>query len=77
MHPSVEKAVYNFDDELNSQLKRETSGESSIQYIGRGGAGNRMVVKKEEDGKSLTSVGSEERRSGGFLERLSGAFERR
>lgn len=69
VHPSTERAIFSFDEELERQLSQERHA-APVYHVGRGGAGNVAAVsawpkygrrsgsESEEDRRSDKSVGS-------------------
>jgi len=80
IHPSSEKALFSFDEELERQNTRERKiKDGAVYHVGRGGAGNfaqaRAASKRKDSSSSGESDGSSSRTSG-FFGRLSHTFER-
>jgi len=77
IHPSNEKAIFSFDEELERQSTRERKmKEGAIYHIGRGGAGNFAQTKPASSRKDSSSSADSDG-SSGFFSRLSHSFERR
>jgi len=79
IHPSSEKALFSFDEELERQTTRERKiKDGAVYHVGRGGAGNmaqrREASKRKDSSSSGESDGSS--RTSGFFSRLSHTFER-
>lgn len=83
IRPSKEAAHFSFDEELSLQTTREQN--HSVWHVGRGGAGNwtRTPSASESSDDELRRKTSSEsnssnasHRSGNWLGRISGAFER-
>jgi len=74
IHPSSEKALFSFDEELDRQSTREKKvKEGAIYHVGRGGAGNYAMTRQSSARKdSSSSVGSDASIRSGFFGRLSG-----
>jgi len=73
IHPSNEKAVFSFDEELERQSTRERKmKEGTVYHVGRGGAGNYAQNRPASSRKDSASSDG----SSGFFSRLSHSFER-
>lgn len=79
IHPSTERAIFSFDEELARQSTREKKmQEGAVYHVGRGGAGNWTSSKPSSSRKdSSSSADSVSSGRSGFLGRLSQGFERR
>jgi hypothetical protein len=78
IHPSSEKAIFSFDEELERQSSRERKmKEGATYHIGRGGAGNFAQTKPASGRKDSSSSGDSNTSSrSGFFGRLSHTLER-
>lgn len=76
IHPSSEKAIFSFDEELERQSTRERKmKEGAIYHVGRGGAGNFAKTKPASSRKDSSSSADSDA-SSGFFGRLSHTFDR-
>ncbi|KIW11104.1 hypothetical protein PV08_10404 [Exophiala spinifera] len=55
VHPSSERAIFSFDEELERQLSQERHA-APVYHVGRGGAGN--LAHSPNGGSSTTTTGS-------------------
>jgi len=78
IHPSSEKAIFSFDEELERQSTRERKiQDGAIYHVGRGGAGNFAQTRASSGRKDSSSSGDSASSSrSGFFGRLSHTFER-
>jgi len=78
IHPSSEKAIFSFDEELERQTTRERKiKEGAVYHVGRGGAGNFAQTKPASASHRKDSSSSgDSNASSGFFSRLSHTFER-
>lgn len=83
VHSSAERAIFSFDEELESQLRREKQI-APVFHVGRGGAGNMIVEddkrvssgRKSSDARSTTSANSDSSAAEGAKERARRSLER-
>lgn len=79
IHPSSEKAIFSFDEELERQTTRERKiQDGAIYHVGRGGAGNFAQTRAASGRKDSSSSrdSNDSSRTSGFFSRLSHTFER-
>jgi len=79
IHPSSEKAIFSFDEELERQTTRERKiKDGAIYHVGRGGAGNFAQTRAASGRKDSSSSrdSDDSSRTSGFFSRLSHTFER-
>jgi len=78
IHPSSEKAIFSFDEELERQSSREKKLQNgAIYHVGRGGAGNWAASSSMTSSSRKDSSSSSDSDRSGFFSRLSNTFERR
>lgn len=83
VHPSSERAIFSFDEELERQLSQDRHA-APVYHVGRGGAGNvtsayprtAKVARKASDSSSEKSVGSVESGADAATRWVGGLFSK-